>query len=162
MSAFHNEFPKWPMYFTEGSVFGLPGAKHLIELLTNGVSSYNAWVTMIDDKGKPNNGPFRASRTCTKLNMKRVAVDYTLDYYLYGQFMKFICRGAVRIEAVPPDSECAAIAFKNPNGDRVIIVVNLRVKDRPIEIAVDRSWAALPLAARSVTTVVWDGEEHWQ
>jgi glucosylceramidase len=159
MRAFHKESPKWPMYFTEGSVYGLPGAKRLIELLAHGASSYNAWVTMIDDKGKPNNGPFRASRTCIVLNTKRLAVDYTLDYYLYGQFMKFIRRGAVRIEVVPPDSECPAIAFKNPNGEIVVVAVNQRIKDRPVEIVVDQSRASLPLAARSVTTVVWDGGE---
>jgi len=155
MSEFLKEFPSWPVHFTEGSVFGLGGSSRLIGLLSHGASSYNAWVTMIDDTGKPNNGPFRALRTCIMLKANSLTVDYPLDYYLYGQFMKFIDRGAVRIEVTPPDAECPAIGFKNPDGTLVVVVVNLRKKERPIAIQVTGLQASPVLAAQSVTTLAW-------
>ena len=158
MSALLNEFPDRPTHFTEGSVFGLQGSGRLIDLLTHGASSYNAWVTMIDDTGKPNNGPFRASRTCIILKTNTNTVDYVLDYYLYGQFMKFIDRGAIRIEVNPPDARCPAVGFKNPDGKLVVVVVNLRNKDRRIEIRAAGSQASPVLAPRSVTTLVWQPE----
>jgi glucosylceramidase len=158
MSEILREFPAQPAHFTEGSVFGLAGAQRLIELLSHGASSYNAWVTMIDDTGKPNNGPFPVSPTCIVLDTKETAVDYRLDYYLYGQFMKFIERGAVRIDITGQDAECPAIGFKNPGGKLVLILVNLRGANRSIEIVSDETSGCLALAARSVTTIVWQPE----
>ena len=70
MSVFHQEFPHVPLYFTEGSVFGIKGGVELIEKLRNWASGYNAWVTILDDNGKPNNGPFDASRTIITLDPK--------------------------------------------------------------------------------------------
>ena len=150
MSEFLQEFPDRPVHFTEGSVFGLAGAQRLIELLSNGASSYNAWVTMIDDTGKPNNGPFPASRMCIMFDTKRSSVDYRLDYYLYGQFMKFIECGAVRIDVTGQDADCPAIGFKNLDGKRALILVNLRGTDRSIEIVSDETRACLR-AGRSVS-----------
>jgi len=48
MRVFHEEFPKVPIHFTEGSVFGIQGAVDLIERLRNWATSYNAWVLMLD------------------------------------------------------------------------------------------------------------------
>ena len=154
MSLFLKEFPSHPVHFTEGSVFGLPGAQRLIDLLTHGASSYNAWVTMIDDKGKPNNGPLRATNTLVMLKTNPPSADYRLDYYLYGQFMKFIDRGAVRVEVTSPDAQCPVVGFKNPDGKLVVVVVNLRKDSRPVMIEVDALRAFPLLAARSVTTFV--------
>jgi glucosylceramidase len=155
MREFLKEFPDRPVHFTEGSVFGLAGAQRLIGLLTNGASSYNAWVTMIDDTGKPNNGPFQAKRTCIMLKAQDLSVDYPLDYYIYGQFMKFIDRGAVRIGVASQDPKHPSVGFMNPSGSVTLIVVNLHDKKRPIKIASDGSIAQFESAARSVTTLVW-------
>lgn len=155
MRDFLKEFPDRPVHFTEGSVFGLAGAQRLVALLTNGASSYNAWVTMIDDSGKPNNGPFRASRTCIILKTRDLSVEYPLDYYIYGQFMKFIDRGSVRISVTGQDPKCQGVGFLNPDGRLTLIVVNLDNKRKPIEIESDGLIAQYEPAARSVTTIVW-------
>jgi glucosylceramidase len=141
-------------------VFGLPGAQRLVGLLTNGASSYNAWVTMIDDTGKPNNGPFRAKRTCIMLKAQDLSVDYPLDYYIYGQFMRFIDRGAVRLSVTGQDTKRPAVGFMNPSGSLTLIIVNLHDEKRPIEIAADDSRARFEPAARSVTTLVWRPESN--
>ena len=160
MSDFLKEFPDRPVHFTEGSVFGLAGAQRLVGLLTNGASSYNAWVTMIDDTGKPNNGPFQAKRTCIMLKSQDLSVDYPLDYHIYGQFMKFIDRGAVRLSVTGQDTKCAAVSFMNPDGRSTLIVVNLHDEKQRIEIKSDGLTARLEPAARSITTLVWRPESN--
>ena len=82
MSKFLQEFPARPVHFTEGSVFGLAGAQQLIELLSHGASSYNAWVTMIDDKGNPTMALFRrrALVSCSILNSHPSIIDWISIY----------------------------------------------------------------------------------
>jgi len=158
MRDFLKEFPDRPVHFTEGSVFGLAGAQRLVGLLTNGASSYNAWVTMIDDTGKPNNGPFQAKRTCIMLRAQDLTVEYPLDYYIYGQFMKFIDREAVRIGVTSQDPKLPAVGFMNPSGSVTLVVVNLQDKKQLIEIVSDGLTARFEPAARSIATLVWRPE----
>lgn len=113
---FLNEFPHVPVHFTEGSVFGPQGGRLLIEYLRNGASSYNGWVTILDESGKPNNGPFPASRTCITLNRQKGDVTYHYDYYQYGHFFRFLRRGAARIETAGGDDRLAAVAVQNSDG----------------------------------------------
>lgn len=155
MSRFLSEFPDRPVHFSEGSVFGVLGARRLIDLLSHGASSYNAWVTMIDTRGKPNNGPFRASRTCVMLDVEKKAVDYRVDYYLYGQFMKFIEREAVRIGTEVTGADLRAVAFRNPSGRHTLVVANSSGVAQEASIAVGQDSARLRLAPYSVATVVW-------
>lgn len=154
MRILHEEFPDHPVFFTEGSVYGLPGANRIIDLLSNGASSFNAWVTMLDERGKPNNGPFPASRTLIELKSQDRSVEYTLDYYLYGQFMKFLQRGAVRVATDTPRAGCPSIAFRNPDGTVVVVLVNHRARPRSLEVLVDQSAASLDMPPRSVATIV--------
>jgi glucosylceramidase len=155
MDVFHRMFPKVPLHFTEGSVFGVRGALKLVDILRNHASSYNAWVTMLDDERKPNNGPFRASRTLITYERARREVDYHNDYYFYGQFMKFVERGAVRFEVEGGNDAVRAVAFRNPQGGRVLVVVN--AGDAPVALRVSGAGAAwrdrLPAAA--VATYRW-------
>jgi glucosylceramidase len=156
MSEFAKEFPEVPIYFTEGSMFGISGAEKIVELLTNGASSYNAWVTMIDTDRKPNNGPFQASRTLVMLDNEKTTVDYRLDYYLYGQFMKFIERGAVRIGTACDNEKLAHVAFQNPAGEIVLVVVNNSRDERGIDVESSEKSTRLNVAPRSVTTLRWN------
>jgi glucosylceramidase len=157
MSAFHQEFPNVPLYFTEGSTFGLDGAGELIARLRNWASGYNAWVTMLDNKGEPNNGPFPASRTCVTLETGTLKPSYHFDFFMYGQFMKFVRRGAKRIESTADGALPANVAFQNPDGSLVLIVVNNDSAPKPCAIEWRGQQAPLRLTPQSVTTFVWNG-----
>lgn len=156
MSTFHREFPHLPLYFTEGSVFGLRGGVELVEKLRNYASAYNAWVTILDDNGKPNNGPFKASRTIITLDPKTLKPREHFDFFLYGQFMKFIRRGAQRIASAGDDNTLAHVAFRNPDGELVLVVVNNHRADKPVSLSWNGSHAATRLPARSVATFLWE------
>lgn len=125
MGTLIKEFPGKTMHFTEGSVFGIGGARDLAERLRNGASSYNAWVSMLDTEGKPNRGPFEASRTVINLNRKTGRAERGFDYYLYGHFMRFIKRGAVGLGVEGGVKPISTVAFENPDRSRILVLVNV-------------------------------------
>ncbi len=155
MTRFHEEFPQMPVHFTEGSVFSIYGAHDLIERLRNWACSYNAWVTCLDDKGRPNNGPFPATTAILKLQSDGLKVEELFEFYQYGHFMKFIQRGAVRIESTPGTHEFNNIAFRNPDGSVVLIAVNTAEKPKLIALVCQGQSLTSVLAAQSVATFRW-------
>jgi O-glycosyl hydrolase len=155
MSVLHSEFPQMPVHFTEGSVFALKGGVELIEKLRHHASSYNAWVTILDDRGKPNNGPFEASPTIITIDVKTGKPKEHFDYFLYGQFMKFIQRGAVRLSTGPIDGMLAHVAFRNPDGSIVLVAINPADRtQRRIVIAAHRGFV-VSIPAKSAATFVF-------
>lgn len=155
MTRFHSEFPHVPLYFTEGSVFSIWGASDLTERLRNWASSYNAWVTMLDDRGRPNNGPFPATKAILKLHSDTRRVEELFEFYSYGHFMKFIQRGAVRIGSAPATKEFNHVAFVNPDGSHVAVLANVNEPARPFTLRVEGREVELVAPGKSVVTVVW-------
>jgi len=153
-STLHAEFPAKPIYFTEGSTFGTRGAVQITEILHHWARSYNSWVVMLDEDRKPNNGPHDASRTCVEL-MRDGSVTYHFDYYMYGQFMKFIPRGAVRLATEPGDGRFAHIAFKNPDDSITLVVVNSLRSEETFSVALGDNTFAATLPGKSVGTYTW-------
>jgi len=155
MARFHERFPGVPIYFTEGSVFGVRGMLKLLDILRNWASSYNAWVIMIDEKKGPNNGPFPPSRTIITLDSPSRAVTYHADYYFYSQVMRYVARGAVRIVSTDPPGGLKSVAFANPDGGTVLVVVNPANAEQAFQVAVrDKSFGAV-LPPQAVGTYVW-------
>jgi glucosylceramidase len=155
MSVLHQEFPSVPIHFTEGSVCGVKGGVELVERLRNWASSYNGWVTILDDNGKPNNGPFDADRTIITLDPQTRKPAEHFDFFLYGQFMKFIQRGAVRVESNGSIRDFANAAFRNPDGNVVLVVVNAESRERLVHLICARRAASVRLSRQSVATFVW-------
>jgi len=160
MTTLASKFPGKHLYFTEGSVFGVEGAAQIIEFLRHGARSYNAWVTVIDHKGKPNPGPHDCSPTCIVLNSDSLTLDYRFDYYMYGQFMKFIRPGAVRVQSDEPSGSLANCAVRNLDGSVVLVVVNR--KTQPIRFAIEWSnhQVSTEIGGRSVATYRWQGSSE--
>lgn len=160
MMTFHQEFPAVPVHFTEGSVFGPYGGRLLVEYLRNGASSYNGWVTILDSDGKPNNGPFRASRTCVTVDSKTKQPKYHYDYFQYGHFFRFIQRGSHRIEVEGGDSLLGTVAFLNPDGEIAMVIVNSGGKQRSLTILWHGESLGLSLPQRSIGTITWKSERE--
>jgi len=159
MSVFHEQFPKVPIHFTEGSVFGVEGAMELIERLRNWSASYNAWVLMLDDQGKPNNGPFESKYATVALNTRTLKSEYLVDYYIYGQFMKFIPRGSARVESRTNRRVPSHVAFRSPDGNLVLVAANPTQQELRFEIRWRDQGCSVLLPASSVGTWRWAGEK---
>lgn len=155
MAELGEEFPEKDTFFSEGSTFWTRGALEIIGILRNGARSYNAWVIMLNEKRQPNRGPHFASPTCIVLDSETLEVTYRFDYFMYGQFMKFIQRDAVRVAATPGDGDFDCVAYHNPDGTLVLVAANNSNRtDRFVVQCGGRAFrAALP--AKSVGTYRW-------
>lgn len=155
MSVLRREFPGVPFHFTEGSVFGVEGGVDLVRILRHHASSYNAWVTVLDDRGRPNNGPFEASRTIVTVDPATWRPTEHFDFFLYGQFMRFVRRGAVRLDSSEGRRSLENVAFRNPDGELVLVVVNRSGRARAFTLECEGRAALLRLPPRSVATYAW-------
>lgn len=154
-SKLHEQFPDKPIYFTEGSVFAARGALRLADILRNWARSYNGWVIMLDEHRRPNRGPHSASATCIEL-MDDATVRYNFDYYMMGQFMKFIQRDATCVDSTSPDSKTfRSVAFVNPDGQKVLVVVNASQQEQPFAVQVAKQSFQAEIPAASVATYLW-------
>ncbi len=158
MSEIQAEFPQQPLYFTEGSVFETRGAIEIIRFFRNWVRSYNAWVIMLDENRKPNNGPHSASETSIEYLSDRDEVVYYYDYYMYGQFMKYIPRGAVRIASTEGNRRFNNVAFETPDGHIVLVVANASSAPSTFTVVADGQAFETELPARSTGTYRWRAE----
>ena len=155
MTRFHERFPAVPIYFTEGSVFGMRGMLKLFDILRNWASSYNAWVIMIDEKKGPNNGPFPPSRTIITLDSPSRVVTYHADYYFYSQVMRHVARGAVRIASTDPPGGLKSVAFTNPDGSTVLIAANPADAEQAFQVVAGDSSFGAVLPPQAVGTYLW-------
>lgn len=156
MAKLRREFPSKSVYFTEGSVYGAKGAGEIISYFRNGSRSYNAWVTMIDHQGRPNVSGFHdCDPTIIVLQRETLEIEYRADYYIYGQFMKFVAPGAVRIGSSMPAKAPANVAFRNPDGSRVLVVAHPGSGPREITVTWNGGTWSATLAPKSVATFRW-------
>jgi O-glycosyl hydrolase len=156
MTELHNEFPDKHIYFTEGSTFKTRGALRIISFFRNWARSYNAWVIMLDQDRKPNRGPHSASQTCIELNTNDLSVTYNFDYYMYGQFMKFVQRGAKRVESTDLDSRrLGNVAFLNPDGTLALIVANASSSEQEFGVTCGDRTFRLLVPKQTVVTARW-------
>ncbi|HOW67360.1 MAG TPA: right-handed parallel beta-helix repeat-containing protein [Candidatus Paceibacterota bacterium] len=158
-SALLAEFPEKHVYFTEGSVFRIRGAVGLIDILRHGARSYNAWVLMLDEHRKPNRGPHSASATCVE-RLDDGTVRYNFDYSMYGQFTKYIRRGAVRIESSRPEApDLANVAFLDPAGRVVLVAANAGRGPQRFAVVCGARMFEAELPAESLATFLWEPKE---
>lgn len=169
MTTLKEEYPDKDMFFSEGSEFGVRGAGGIVDILRNWARTYNAWVTMLDTKMQPNAGPFHPSSTMIELDTETLKPKYRFEYYMYGQFSKFICRGAVRVMSEDSHSEeedrskMKHVAFINPDtsscgsmrGKRVMIVVNANEEVTPVKFTWKDLSADVKVDGYSVSTFTW-------
>lgn len=155
MSELHHEFPDKAIYFSEGSVYDVRGALQIISYFRNWARSYNAWVTVIDQDRKPNNGPHECDPTMIVIDSRAKALTYRFDYYMYGHFSRFVQRGAARIASTEGDRACNNVAFKNPDGSVALIAANDGDEPRRIALGAGGGFATHMLGPRSVATYMW-------
>ncbi len=155
MSRVHEAFPRVPIHFTEGSVFSIYGARDLIARFRNWACSYNAWVVMLDEQGRPNNGPFPARRAILGLNSDTLKATAGFEYYNYAHFMKFVQRGAVRIGSGGVEEDFNHVAFENPDRSLVFMAANTSTVPRPFRLQYEGRETAVTLAPKTVVTLRW-------
>jgi O-glycosyl hydrolase len=161
MTRLHERFPDKSLQFSEGSEWGVKGAAEIVEILRNWSSSYVSWVTMATQTPEEHiQGPFdKAGKLGPLLLIKDDGAGpgwhKIPEYYLYGQFMRFIRPGALRIASDPGSQKTATdVAFKNPDGGIVIVAVNQNAQAQDLRFVIDGKQFTASIPPAVVATYV--------
>jgi glucosylceramidase len=84
------------------------------------------------------------------------AVQRNQEYYAFGHASRFVRQGARRVAVSKPEG-LEAVGFVNPDGRRVLVVLNASDAEARFEIGEDRLRAAVALPPASAATYVWSG-----
>lgn len=158
-------FPDVNMIFTEGTNEGysidlidIPRlaeryGKSMINDFNNGVVAWTDWNILLDQTGGPNH----VGNLCfapVHGNTMDGSLTFTNSYYYIGHFSKFIEEGAKRIAAVSSSNDVISTAFLNPNGEIIIVAMNLAEEAKDFSITIGSSTAGANLPAHAIETII--------
>jgi glucosylceramidase len=156
------KYPDKPILFTEGCfeggrelgswTHGEGYAAQMIGDFTHGVCGFIDWNIVLDQRGGPNHvGNFCDAPVIVDTTTK--AVRYGPSFYAIAHFSRHIQPGARRIAAGAP-AGLATVAFANPDGSLVAVVLNRG--DAPVAFTLAAEGAALAcsIPAHAIQTYV--------
>lgn len=124
--------------------------------------AYVSGVAVHDYAGEPNTGTLDGSCCDTQFmappgNLN--AFRTTLDHYLYGHLTKWVRPGAVRVGSDQTSTEVSNVAFRDPDGTVVVVVVvaNGAGAARSVAISSPDGVITDTLPTLSVATYRWAG-----
>lgn len=129
----HAKFPAKPIIFTEGCVEsgklvgrwdnGERYARNMIGDFRHWVTGYIDWNIVLDQRGGPNHvGNFCDAPVIVNTETKQVS--YGASYYYIAHFSKYVQPGAHRIASGDGPAALQTVAFANPDGSLVTVVLN--------------------------------------
>lgn len=165
----HDAYPGKDTYETEcaGGQWegnnGLPGtANLLIGVTRNWGKSVVRWGLALDPNGEPNLGTGAACTQCrgvVSITQSNGKVTYNGDYYGLGQASKFVLPGAYRIDSSAGSNGISDVAFKNPDGSKVLVVYNSATSQQSFDAQWGGQWFSYKLPAGAIATFKWSGTQ---
>lgn len=118
-----------------------------------GMNNFVDWNICLDEKGGPNyaNNLCEAPVFC---NLKTYEIEYKLSFDYIAHFSKYIATGAVKIGSTVYSEKIEAVAFKNPDGKIVVVVLNRMEEDHQLTLRLKGQIADLTAAPNSISTIV--------
>lgn len=167
MTRVHEAFPTKNAYWTEGGPdYTQPDyqtdftrwAAEFNGILNNWARSITAWNVALDEKGKPDIGPFSCGGTIT-INNATHKVTYSGQYWAFAHYSKHVKRGAKVIATsalgdLKIGSPVSHTGFRNPDGSYVVVLAN-KGPERRVQLLLDGHTLDVDLPADSVQTLRW-------
>jgi glucosylceramidase len=162
MSRLHDLYPQAEMHWTEGGPDYIdPGYQTdwckwggtFSAILRNWCRSITAWNLALDERGRPNLGPFSCGGVVT-VDSGTKQVTRSGQYWALAHYSRAIRRGARRFDSQSEAKDLEHVALENPDGQQVLVVTN-RNAPRTIELKLGNLTASVPLQANSLTTLAW-------
>ena len=161
LTSVHNAFPSKNLYFTEQWVGGPSNfagdmkwwvQNIIIGATRNWSKNVIGWNLASD----PSYNPHTPGGCSNCEGALTISSGYTRNvaYYFIAHASKFVPAGSVRIASnMPPD--IPNVAFKTPDGRKVLIVLNTSSSTQTFNIGYQRRTAVTSLSSGSVATYVW-------
>ncbi|GGG16689.1 glycoside hydrolase family 30 protein [Paenibacillus abyssi] len=130
-------------------------AKYVFNLyqhyFTNGVNAYVYWNMALEPKGRSTWGWEQNSMITIDPAEKRAILNP--EYYVMKHFAHFVSEGCVRIGLKGPWTG-NALAFKRPNGNKVVVIANPFAEERVLHLSDGTSGGTFMLEPESFHTIV--------
>ena len=135
----------------------------------NFTAAFCDWNLLLSDQGGPFHNRSAKSTACAGVVLEDkscgcyapVLFDtqskeliYTAIYYYIGHFSKYIQQGAKRIATTKYCEQLYTIAFKNPDGGIVLVIMNASDKALPAVIRHEDVCTKITMEAHSIVTVL--------
>ena len=167
MTRVHDAFPNKNAYWTEGGpditqpdyqTDWTNWAGTFNGILNNWARSITAWNVALDEKGKPNIGPFSCGGTITIENGTH-KVTRSGQYHAYAHYSRHVKRGAKVLSTGADGKSIDAkslshVAFRNPDGTNVLVVANPG-PEKPVCVMAGGNCLDFKAPADSVHTLEW-------
>lgn len=168
MTRVHEAFPEKNAYWTEGGPdVNQPDyqtdfpkwADQFNSILNNWARSITAWNVALDEKGKPDIGPFSCGGVIT-IDSASHKVTYSGQYWAFAHYSKHIRRGArvFATNAVGDTGKGSPIshaAFRNPDGGYAMVLANTGA-ERRVQLLLKGETLDVDLPANSVLSLEWE------
>ncbi len=162
LDAVHTVHPDKNLYFTEQWTSGSGAFDGDLKWHTKNViiGSLRNWSRVALEWNLANDGGYNPHTPggCTECK-GAITLDGTIvrnvSYYIVGHISKFVPAGSVRIHSTTP-SPLTSVAFKRPDGKKVLLVLNEGSSTTSFNIRYKSKWAATSLVAGAVATYMWD------
>jgi glucosylceramidase len=161
----HEAWPEKALLFTEGTPatfshkalgewqWGEVYGEALIRDLNNWAVGFADWNVLLDERGGPNHvGNFCLAPV--HADTRTGALRFTSSYWYIGHVSKFVRPGARRIACTSTDDGLLATAFRNPDGQLAVVVMNKGPKPIRFQVWVDGRAAPVQSPAHSILTLV--------
>lgn len=158
----HELFPDKHILFTEGCQEGGVhiGAWHtgerygrnMIGDINNWCEGYLDWNICLNETGGPNH----VNNLCDApiiVNTQNNEVIYNSSYYYIGHFSKYVQPGAYRVGCSVNDDQLLTTAFINPNGEKVVIVMNQTEQNITYDLNIDGDIFNQTILPHSIHTI---------
>jgi glucosylceramidase len=167
MTRVHEAFPQKNAYWTEGGPdISQPDyqtdftkwADTFNGVLNNWARSITSWNIALDEKGKPNIGPFSCGGLVTVENGSH-KLTRSGQYWAFAHYSKHVRRGArvVATNGLGFDGAGGTVshaAFRNPDGSLVVVFANTG-EQRHAQLVMGAKMLEVDLPADSVHTLHW-------
>jgi len=167
MTRVHEAFPQKNAYWTEGGPditapdYQTDFAKWADTyngILNNWARSITAWNVALDEKGKPNIGPFPCGGVVTIDNASK-KITRSGQYWAFAHYSKHVRRDArvfetTRIGEMGSSSPVTHAGFHTPDGSFVVVLAN-RGPQKRIQLLLGTRALEIDLPADSVHTLQW-------
>lgn len=161
LTQLHDAYPEKNIYFTEQWVggpgnFGNDLKWHVSTLIIGATRNWSRNVLEWNLAADPNYGPHTDGGCTTCLGALTIGsgVIRNVAYYIIGHASKFVRPGSVRIASNIPDG-LDNVAFKTPDGKKVLIVVNNGATPQTFNIEYKGKVVTSTLTNGAVATYIW-------
>jgi O-Glycosyl hydrolase len=154
----HKEYPNYPLMQTESECGNGEGTWKFAEYtwslinryISNGAGQYMYWNMVLDKSGISTWG--WKQNMMIAIDTKTAEVRYTPEYYLMKHLSHFVLPGAKRLNTSGGKEH---LAFINPDGTKVVILVNTESADKKVNLVVAEKSVELTVKSNSFNTLTW-------